>query len=102
MIQKESLKSTFCRRRGGLSSYLAGVMFTDFEIDKENIRASVAAACFDIEQEINRRGCRDLGVDLPDATFKHVNEDWFKTYSFTYDGHLWDKSPTKIDLTNGL
>jgi hypothetical protein len=85
-----------------IPSDLAGIMYVDFEPDKENIRASVAAACFDIEQEIDRRGCRDLGVDLPDSIFEPVNEDWFTTYSFTYDGKLWDKSPSQISLTNGL
>jgi hypothetical protein len=85
-----------------IPSDLAGIMYVDFEPDKDNIRASVAAACFDIEQEIMRKGCRNLGVDLPDSIFKPVKEDWFTTYSFTYDGKLWDKLPSQISLTNGL
>jgi hypothetical protein len=85
-----------------IPSDLAGIMFVDFEPDKDNMRASVSAACFDIQQEIARLGSRNLGVDLPDSIFEPVNEDWFRTYSFTYDGKLWDKSPSRISLTNGL
>lgn len=85
-----------------IPSDLAGIMYVDFEPDKHNMRASVAAACYDIEQEIVRKGCRDLGVDLPDTLFKPVNNDRFQINSFTYDGKLWDKSPSQINLLNGL
>lgn len=74
------------RKPPKLPSDLAGVTYVDFGPDEDNMRSSVSAACYEIERQIIRKGCCDLGVDIPDHVFEPVNEDWLKPiHSYTME-----------------